>query len=428
MNKDIKQAIDNIQVPMEKLDDAIEKGLKITELQAKPKKRRAVTFILSSVVTISIIIGLGFVSPTMASVLANVPLLNTIFETTDDPGLKVALNDTNANVLNKTISSNGVSLTIQDIVYDGTRLAFSFVQEKKEEIYPLHIEVNGEIINFSENLRSTQLENGDHMGLIQVYPKEPLPDDFELLVKIHQIGDTKGDWQFNAHITKVKTNSKKIAVGQTGVIDGIQYEVKKLELADTGVSLHLLFHTEMDELFNLERVIQLHVLDENGRTLPIVDEHGSGDEKGMRYEYLFEPIDADVESLTISPFFMPHAIDRKAVIATLHEDQLPLTMSQGKMGDLIVTKLEKQNDQYTMYFESTSAFIFGAHFEQNLLAVEDELGNNLVVTYPKAIANNQYKLVFNKPDEGSIKLKTIELPIMKKDKEAQITVDLSQTE
>ncbi|KOS68794.1 hypothetical protein AEA09_09750 [Lysinibacillus contaminans] len=423
MDKDIKRAIDTIQVPMEKLDNAIENGLKVPKRHVKPKQRRALTLVLSSVVTISLIIGLGFISPTMARVLSNFPLLNGIFETIDDSSLKVTLNDKNSTALNKTLTSNGVSLTIQDIVFDGTRLTISYLQEKQAEIYPLHIEVNGEVINSSGVYRGEYLESGKFVGVIEFSPTEQLPDDFDLLVKIHQIGDMVVDWQFNTPITNVNINSKKIAVGQKGEVEGIQYEVKKLELSDTGVSLHVLFHTDSNQL---DKIV-LNVLDDNGKVLPIINIEGQGDEKSFLFEYLMEPIGGDVESLTISPFFRPSIIERKEVTATLHEEQLPLTISQGKMGDLIVTKIEEQNGQHTMYYKLTRAFTFGARLQQSYLAVEDELGNNLVVTDTKTIAYNQYKLVFTKPAQGDIKLTTMELPMTKKDENAQITVDLSKT-
>lgn len=425
MNKDIKQSIDSIPVPFQKLDAAIEKGVKAGQKQSTPKRKKVMPLLLSSVATISLVIGSGFISPTMASVLAKVPILDSIFKSVGDKGLQVAINDENAMSLNETLTSNGVSLTIQDVLYDGSRLAFSYVQDKQEEIYPLHIEVNGEVINFSENMTGEYLQNGNYSGLIQVRPTKPLPNEFDLSVAIHQIGKTKGNWQFETSVIKTNNNSINLTTGQTGKIEGISFEVKKFESTNSAVSLHILYEGTVEEIFNEHQLLQLHLLDQEGTPLPLIDSSGSGDEESMLYEYVFEPLSKEVSDLTISPFFMQFPKERKEITATLEENQLPITLSQGEMGDIVVTKIEEENGRQALYFESTSSFLFGSNFEMNQLSVVDTDGNDLIAErgYPTAIGQNKYKLYYNKPKASQdIILKTIEIPKMKLNQEAQITV------
>ncbi|EPD53301.1 hypothetical protein HMPREF1210_01032 [Paenisporosarcina sp. HGH0030] len=423
MNKDIKKSIDSIQVPFQKLDAAIEEGLRASQKKVAPKK--VMMLLLSSAAAFGLIIGSGFISPTMASVLAKVPILYSIFTSVGDKGLQVAINDKNAMSLNETLTSNGVSLTIQDVLYDGSRLAFSFVQDKAEEIYPLHIEVNGEVINFSENMTGEYLPNGQYSGLIQVHPTKPLPNEFDLSVAIHQIGKTEGDWHFETHVKKTNNNSINLTTGQKTELDGLSYEVKKFESTNSAVSLHILYKGTVEEIMNEHQVLQLHLLDQDGTVIPMINSSGSGDAESMLLEYVFEPISEKVTDLTISPFFMPLVIERKEITATLEENQLPLTISQGEMGDIVVTKVEEENGKYALYFESTSSFPFGSNFEMNQLSVEDTDGNDLIADggYPKAIGKNKYKLYFNDTKgNGDIILKTFVLPHMTLNQQAQITV------
>ncbi|WP_394189378.1 DUF4179 domain-containing protein [Paenisporosarcina quisquiliarum] len=425
MNKDIKKSIDSIQVPFQKLDAAIEEGLMPSRKRDTPKRKKVIMLLLSSAATFGLIIGSGFISPTMASVLAKVPIFDSIFTSVGDKGLQVAINDENATSLNEKITSNGVSLTIEDVLYDGSRLAFSFVQDKAEEIYPLHIEVNGEVINFSEKMTGEYLPNGQYSGLIQVHPTKPLPNEFDLSVAIYQIGKTKGDWHFETHVIKTNNNSVNLTTGQTAELGGISYEVKKFESTNSAVSLHILYEGTVEEIFNEHQVLQLHLLDQEGTIIPMIDASGSGDDESMLYEYVFEPLSEEVTGLTISPFFMPFTKESKEITAALEENHLPLTISQGEMGDLVVTKIEEENGRFALYFESTSSFPFGANFEMNQLSVEDTDGNDLIEDrgYPTSTGKNKYKLYYNEPtDSGNIILKTIELPNMKLDQEAQITV------
>lgn len=423
MNKDIKKSIDSIQVPFRKLDTAIENGLRAG--QKHPKRKKVMTLLLSSAASFGLIVGSGFISPTMASVLAKVPILDSIFTSVGDTGLQVAINDENAIQLNKTLTSNGVSLTIQSVLYDGSRLVFSYVQDIEEEIYPLNIEVNGQVINFAENMTGEYLPNGQYSGLIQVKPTKPLPDEFDLSVTIHQIGETKGDWYFETPVIKTNNNSIDFPTGQTAELDGISYEVKKFESTNSAVNLHILYKGTAEEIFNEHQILQLHLLDQKDNLMQMIDASGSGDEESILYEYIFAPLSKDVTSLTISPFFMPTPEKREYITATLEEKNLPLTISQGEMGDIIVTKIEEENGKYALYFESTSSFPFGTNFEMNQLSVEDTDGNDLIAErgYPTSIGKNKYKLYYNKPTvNGDIILKTRELPIMKLTQEAQTTI------
>lgn len=425
MNKDIKKSIDSIQVPFHKLDTAIEDGLRAG--QKHPKRKKVMTLLLSSAASFGLIIGSGFISPTMASVLAKVPILDSIFTSVGDKGLQIAINDENAIQLNKTLTSNGVSLTIQSVLYDGSRLVFSYVQNTEEEIYPLDIEINGQVINFSENATGEYLSNGQYSGLIQIKPTTPLPNEFDLSVAIHQIGETKGDWHFETPVIKTNNNSIELPTGQTAEIDGISYEIKKFESTNSALNLQILYKGTTEEIFNEHQILQLHLLDQDGNLIQMIDASGSGDDESMLYEYIFAPLSKDATSLTISPFFMPIPEKREYITAALEEKNLPLTISQGEMGNIIITKIEEENGKYALYFESTSSFPFGTNFEMNQLSVEDTEGNDLIAErgYPTSIGKNKYKLYYNKPTaNGDIILKTIELPIMKLTQEAQTTINV----
>lgn len=427
MDKDIKKSIDSIQVPKQKLDLAIEKGLNANNKQIMSRKKKIVTFVLSCVAALGLLITSGFISPTMASVLAKVPLLESIFTSFGDKGLHVAINDENAVSLNKTITSNGVTINVQEVLYDGTRLAFSYVQDKAEEFNsPLvFIEVNGEFINASSSLSGTYLPNDEFSGLYQMYPQEPLPKEFDLVISIKQIGKTKGDWQFETHVLQTDNNSVNLGKGQRIELDDLSYEVKKFESTNSAVSLHLLFKGTPEALFNQQKSLDLHLLDQNGNPIPVISSSGSGDEKGMLRKYVFEPLSEEVSSLTISPFNVPETVESKRFTKILDKDRLPLTFSQGDMGNIVFTKIEEENELTTIYFESTISFPPGPNFLINRFMVEDSKGKNLNADggYPIEIEKNKYKMYINntKGNENII-IKTIIIPRMVPIQEAQITV------
>lgn len=428
MDKDIKKSIDSIPVPKQKLDAAIEKGLNASQKQIMPKRKKIGILVMSCAVAFGLLISSGFLSPTMASVLARVPLLDSIFTSVGDKGLRVAIQDENAVLLNETITSNGVSLKVQDVLYDGTRLAFSFVQDKAEDFFPHQIKVNGEEINFSGSGRGEYLENGQFSELIQVYPTESLPKEFDLNVSIIRIGKTSGDWKFETHVLQTDNHLVNLGKWQRAELDNFSYEVKKFESTNSAISLHVLFKENPEAVYNPKKQrLELYLLDQKGNPIPLISASGLGIKKGLIREYVFEPVSEEVSDLTISPFFVPENIERKEIIEILDKNRLPLTISQGEMGDIVVTRMEEENGLTAVYFESTSSFPFGSNFEMNYLSVRDSDGNYLIADrgYPKSIGKNKYKMYINDTkDNGEIIIKTINIPKMTLNKEAQITVKI----
>lgn len=417
MDKDIRQMMENIEVPMEKLDRAIMDGIK--QSNVNPYKRRN-KMVLISVAAIGLILCSGIVSPKIGNVLAEVPIIGFMYKIEEnDPGLHVAMTDENKVTLNQTLESNGVALTVEDIVYDGTRIAFTYYQEEYDEIYPLTIRINGEEINFSENLRELEAETG-FRGLIEISPEEALPESFDIEITIHQIGGTKGEWIINTTIEKVKNNSQSLEIGQKGMIEGNQFKVVQAEKSDTGTNLKVAFETSFDELFNIEKVIGVTVTDQNGVPIQMLNKHGNGSENESTYQYLLAPLAKEVTELHVLHYYIP-SIDERVEIKEKLEEKLPQVISQGKMGDIVITKVQRLEDENVMTFHTTSEFLFDASFFPSVITVLDEQGNDLVTDYPKAIGRNEYELKFQEKS-GDVWINTFELPIMKVEESAKIVI------
>lgn len=416
MDKEIKEAIKEIKVPMEQLDLAINKGIELSKV--KPKKQRYSTLYIG-VAIVGLFLCSGFVSPKIGNVLASVPIIGFMYEIEEhDVGLHVAMMDENKIALNQILESNGVAITIEDIVYDGTRIAFTYTQNEYDEIYPLNIKVNGEEINFSENLRELEAESG-FRGLIEVIPVEALPDSFELEISIHQIGDTKGDWSFSTELTKVKNNSRELKVGQEGMIDGIDFIIQKAQVSDTGTIIEVAFEpSKMDELFTVERVIRANFTDQNGIPLQIVEFNGHNN----IFKYILAPLPDEVTEIHVLHYSVPFNVERVEINEKLKE-QFPQTISQGEMGDIVITDVKNIDNEYVMTFHSTSKFIFDAGFTPNMIDILDENGNQLITDYPRAIGLNEYELKFNVIG-SKVFIHTVELPKMEIEQSAKVIIPL----
>ncbi|MFJ7950139.1 DUF4179 domain-containing protein [Lysinibacillus sp. NPDC096418] len=420
MENNIKKTIDDIDVPLEKLDQVIEKGMQ--HKKKKQKKSFAMAMLLV-VATGGLVLGSGFISPKMANVLADVPLIGFMYDIEKyDEGLLNALSDDNKVTLNETVVSNGLPITVEEIVYDGARLDVIFSMPSYEGKYASSIHVDGKEINAGSSMRI--LENNDvFRGVWETRMPDNLPDAFDLTFNIHQIDDPTAKWVYRTPIQKVKNNIKTLATGQTGEIDGISFTVDHLETSTTTTKLNVKFDALMEKIFSEERVLFETVTDQNGTPIRVLDKSGSGDENGVTYTYLLGPLSEEITELKILYYFVPFYHEREDIIVPL-ADKFPQRISQGKMGDIVITNVEHKGSEATMTFYVDSDFPYNDVLMPNFLEIEVESGESLTTQILNPIGPNEYQLTFQ-ANAGKPLVHTIaNTPDMKVEQSAIVTIPI----
>ncbi|MBO9599026.1 MAG: DUF4179 domain-containing protein, partial [Cohnella sp.] len=77
---------------------------------------------------------LGFISPAMAQVLRQLPGIGTVFHTLGDMGVRNIADGELATTVGQTVEDKGVSVTLDQVVYDGTRLTIGLLHERNLDI------------------------------------------------------------------------------------------------------------------------------------------------------------------------------------------------------------------------------------------------------------------------------------------------------
>lgn len=86
---DLKKEMDNIQVPLEKLDKIIKNVA--PSIKKKKSKLKIVSYTaVAAAVALFIFVGSASVSPAMAKIASHVPLIGTFFNDVQDEGLQIA--------------------------------------------------------------------------------------------------------------------------------------------------------------------------------------------------------------------------------------------------------------------------------------------------------------------------------------------------
>ena len=131
MNKDkFNQSINNINVPIEKLM-AREKTA-IFQAKKKRKVRTSKRSILVACGLCITLLGSGFVSTGMAEALSNIPLIGPIYKDFRDIASDKIEHDQLTTVIDKQDSNNGLTMTVKEAAYDGSRLIVTVVYTGKK--------------------------------------------------------------------------------------------------------------------------------------------------------------------------------------------------------------------------------------------------------------------------------------------------------
>ncbi|WP_301108588.1 DUF4179 domain-containing protein [Sporosarcina sp.] len=421
---DIKKAIDQIDVPHDKLDQSITSAMKAAKTKNKKPRRKIWPSATAASFAACMLLGSAFVSPTMARVLSSVPVLDSVFEFAGDKGLVIASQKGLSNEVEQTVTDQGISLTIKDVYYDGTRLSISYIQESphpKDHLGEFQLKADGQVINFSDSRTGKLLTETQFAGVMNIAPVEELPDSFELSMSLKEVGDVAGSWDFEVPVTLSDEDVKTIEVNKKLVYQDMKMTVKEMKIGEAGIKLSVSVTSpdEIDPNMVGDDMLNLNLLNDQGFALTQLDVYGSGSivngQHVMNMEYRYEPLEYASETLTVSPYLVPVNTGQSARIEhSLQSDQLPLTIDQGKMGNIIVQDLQYDDEKMLLYFEVDSDFTYDGHFQFNTLWLEDEKGNNLAITgYPERVEGNTYVQEFKKVSKGEqLTLVTFEMPYL----------------
>ncbi|MBU5213152.1 DUF4179 domain-containing protein [Heyndrickxia oleronia] len=434
----IKDSIDEINVPHDKLNLTIDAAIKKAQQKQKKKIKKIYPFIGIAVFSICLLISSAFVSPAMAKVLSTIPVLNSVFEFIGDKGLNIASKKGLSEKIEKTVTDQNISITLKDIFFDGTRLSISYIQEfpeKRDELGEFELKVNGEKVNFADNRSGEFISSNQYAGVINIEGMDDLPDSFNLGMRLHNIGEVKGNWNFEIPVTKSKEKVKTIKSNQTKEYKYTKITVKTIKLGPAGikVSIDRTIPTGEDPQMIDNSLLQFNLLNDKGESLTQLSASGSGNDKDgkfvMHMEYRFSPLEERSKYLTISPYLFPITNKEPEWIKeSLHLDHLPITLDQGEMGKIIITDVKYSEDKTLLFFEVVSDFPYDGHFQNNGLWLEDKAGTNLTSEkkgYPERIKQNKYVQEFNAIDKNEpLTIVTRIPPKLKVLKEQEIKIPL----
>lgn len=412
---DLKNEMEKIAVPLDKLDAIIANTVHDTKMK-KTKRRIALYSVNAALVGFGLFLGTAMVSPAMAKVASSIPVVGTFFNDIGDDGLRIAGQKGLTQMVGQSSKDNGITLTVNEIFYDGTRLAIGFTQESLLAIGELErptIEVDGKEINFSAGSSGEFRTPQKYSGKIDINPTEELPEEFDIKVKFDAVGVIPGKWEF-AFPVKQSNQVLVIRPNETKLMDDAEVTISSLKLGPAGTDLAVKVIADKTKSGIDPYQLEFHIVDDQGNVLDTLSGSGYGEtvdgKEVATLDFLYAPLDEGVKSIRVTPYTRILSEKTPEEDSVLLENQeLPFSLDQGELGNVLIKEIEYLNDKMIVYFDIQSDGIIDNHASFNSIWLKDASGTKLVMKdTPTAerIQGNSFKQEFPTGKKKGLKLAT----------------------
>ncbi|BCG59262.1 DUF4179 domain-containing protein [Paenibacillus sp. URB8-2] len=264
IDEEIRRSIGKMQLPVESYSEQIMNRIEHAEANITPKGgliRKTIAAAGAAVILGICTIAAGFISPAWADTLRQIPMLSSIFEHTEDPGLKLAAEQGMTTTPGLSVTHDGVTLSVTEVFYDGTRMAIGFERSGIADERVLAQITDFATHDFDKSTKgllgipSVTLPSGEvvEFGSSATGDVEGRPNT--LLLELNELKNTAkyGD-EFTVHISvpvaqvaepfEFQTNVKKVTEGvinltpnQGASRGSFSYSVKNLDITPATIRL-----------------------------------------------------------------------------------------------------------------------------------------------------------------------------------------------
>ncbi|MFP7298825.1 DUF4179 domain-containing protein [Neobacillus niacini] len=270
-----KHSFDDINVPLDLLDDAILSGFQKAkgEKAGKPQKRRMLFSFMAAA-----ILFLGFftsikLSPAFASYVAVIPGMEKVIELIrGDKGRMLAIENDYYQEIGVSQEKNGLEITIDGAIADenGLVLFYSVESDKKQKEVILEeaglFDQNGQKLNWSSasigTHHSSQEGETFYNGSLEYFFDTPLQQkDFELKLKVKS-DQQNADYHFSFTLNKDIKAKKTYEINKTLSIEGQKVTFVEADIYPLRVAVHVRMDpANSKKLLNFD---DIRLVDENG--------------------------------------------------------------------------------------------------------------------------------------------------------------------
>ena len=298
-----------IEVPTDEVFLAIDKGIELGKKAKKVQKRKTMMKMTSIISTTAatLFLASGFIFSPITNVLANVPLIGSIYEQFNSQiGNELAAKNL-VTEHDQKASSNGVDITITSAFYDGNFIGITFTADGKalsekldaenspEAGYSYHLFDGNDQKQWGGTMEGLRKTDDGFIGAMTLeYPNKQLPEDLTLPLTFTYVGGVRGNWKFSVPVTQIPTETIMASEKSTSQDQAYSFVMESVTKAAATIILDYKISRptgDKDYFFNIQ------VYDNHGERVQLAN-------VGLDRAILEYAVDDDAEYLMIYPEFL----------------------------------------------------------------------------------------------------------------------------
>lgn len=312
---------DSHNFPEEQVRAAIQLGIANGEAEKEQGKRfkrnskkRTFVYTVSSIAAaFLILIVFSHQSSALASSLSKIPIIGSVFGDSDVIGLQQAQEKGLTSQIGETKTINGISVTLDEVLYDQNNITIAFKMESEKELDEayftsgLDFTIDGKAPNGASGSYGEEiLSPTSRTAMETISVTDDMPNEFDLGLLLQ--GEGGENWYFSTNV-KQANDIKNIPVQHKETVDGIQLEVTEFSYGASGASVSFTSSEDaalVDDGLDRAGEIDFKVEDQDGNE---IKSHSGGvtgervkDKMIFTSNKQFDPIDSDVTEVTITPY------------------------------------------------------------------------------------------------------------------------------
>ncbi|UGB28883.1 DUF4179 domain-containing protein [Metabacillus sp. B2-18] len=264
--------------------------------------------------------------------------------------------------LNQTVENNGIKVTLQKVMYDGSRILVEYEAESStgEELERVtgnyRLTVNGE--KGKDLTLSPQEGDEKDTAVVAIELYKEFPEQFELGFNINKIEEQNGTWNFNIPIQQVPGKIKRFEPKSVVKKDHLQLSINEVIASQSAIKIRY----EESENGKIDRSSPLYnksviyeILDPKGNEIVPISSRGIsldwvsyGTGKHATTTWYHAP--KELPEYLVLKAYIPKQESQSISIKKSINESLPIVLNQDATNKLVISKIKKKEGQVWLHY------------------------------------------------------------------------------
>jgi len=414
--RELKRRFNETELPRIQLEARV-----LADLDGRLRKKqplRSKRLLAAGCSAAAVILMLGILSsfPASAEKLRQIPVVGKLFEGNifmfaGDNGLIDGQNAGMSAALNKEASDQGVTIKLQDVLYDGARLSIGFEIISEQPDRPLFlgdiaVTVDGQFKpGASISTKPHAIDDKRSVGIMTIdFDGDEHADSFDLELSIGEVagltGDSSspysriiGEWSFQMEVANHSADSinrVELAEGYEAKSKDGHFQIKGYTLTPATTKVDFTYMGETEWL-------SFQIKDDRGMIIQTLDSQFTLHKKNAANGSVrFAPLPSGTKEIFVTPYYLLPAKKGDVKVSAELTEAFPIALSQGNVGEVIVNDVEFLDDKTLIHYEVQG---INPYLQYASLWLETVDGEMIISDFGKRtrVSDDSYQFVLEYP-------------------------------